>query len=97
MKPIYCAGAVALAIAALAVGCDRSDSTTRGGVSQTGVDAGYGTPPGVADAGGVPNPMPGSPIADAGSPLPTFTPTPPMPPGGGGTPTPGSPTSPPHY
>jgi hypothetical protein len=79
MRAIHLAATVAVALGALGVGCDR------GHVSQYGTDASYGPMPG-ADAGpGVPNPMPGSPIADAGAPTPTILPPPTAP----GAPPPG--------
>jgi hypothetical protein len=79
MKPIHCASTVMVILAALGAGCDRSEATPRGHVAQYGRDGGYGTP----------NPMPGSPIADAAP-----TPTIPAPKPPGSPPVPGAPTTP---
>jgi hypothetical protein len=82
---------VALGAASLAaLACDQQ-STREHRLAQYGVDAGYG----------MPNPMPGSPIMDAGGPSnpvppsgPSAQPGPGSPSNPGSPPTPGSPPSP---
>jgi hypothetical protein len=74
MRAITIAATVAIVLGALGVACSRSDHRD---VAQYGMDGAFAPLPG-GDAGpGVPNPMPGSPIADAGSPMPTIPPPPP--------------------
>lgn len=82
MRAIHLAAAAAIVLGAVGAACDRSD---RARVAQYGMDGGFGPMPGAEAGPGVPNPMPGSPIADAGAPTPTIYPPPTAP----GAPPPG--------